>query len=260
MFMRKLTIKNLIILSIFLHLSVFLSTFFTTSIERKTKQQFIILGAHSQIPTQALFKLNTQTKQTDWHAKRVTEIKEQQEARASKRRAQIAREKKIIEQRKKVAAAKQAKEAMLKKQTSIEKEAKKEPPRKIKNKIDTKEQNSKLASNKETLDIDGNKNVTKDKLSEVSETISPDMIYNKETYNQELQAEVRQYWTLSKDIDKGTRAIATFKIDKHGQIKDFHLKEKSGILLYDISIRHAFLKMKISEKFWNREYDLEFIQ
>lgn len=258
--LQKLTIKNLIILSIFLHLSLFLGSLYLTSIGKRTKQQFIILGAHSNVPTQALFKLNAQIKKTDWYTKRVIEIKKQEKSNAAKRKAQIVKEKQIIEHRQKIAAAKRIKEAILTKKTVLGKETKTEAPRKIKNMANIKELNSTLALNKKSIHFNRAKNNNINKSTEVNAKISPDRIYNKKSFNAQLQIEIRQYWTPSPAIKKTTRAVANFTIDKNGKIINPKIIEPSNVFIYDSSIKMALYKAKVSKKFWDREYDLEFIQ
>ncbi len=235
--------KKFFITSITVHFLIFLMFFLFNSSENKINKRFLVFGAHSKVPTYALFKSNKNVKTTNWLAKRQAKEKQIQEKRAflkkQKQRKRVP--KPVIRQAKKTNTRK--------KSTSLREAKKQEPPRIIPNKKATKDKKLKQAINNKT-------NVEKEIHFKLMGESDPQLI----KLQKSIQKEVERLWKPPVGVPKCTECNVMFSINKNGNVEDFEILNKSDILVYDLSILRVARRFKFDKSLWGREFSIDFIQ
>jgi hypothetical protein len=226
--MKKIN-KFFFITSFGIHLIFLLLIFFANPRKNIINQHFLILGTHSQMPTQAFFRPTSNIKQTNWLEKRIAQEKAAHEKRLALRKQPQTKINKPKSQIKKASP----------KQTTISKGIKKELPRKIANNMkkieDKKEIKKDLESKEEFLE--------EININSLDET-DPVRIACRD----DLRSKIAKYWKPPIGIPKGTELLIDVFVDKKGIIKNYKIKQKSEVLLLDLSILKALGMMKNSKE------------
>jgi outer membrane biosynthesis protein TonB len=76
----------------------------------------------------------------------------------------------------------------------------------------------------------------------------------------ELQREVDRVWAPPLGVPKGTECILEITLDKQGNVKAWEFKEKSNILLFDVSVEEITSKLSLGRLFWNKSFQITFRQ
>ena len=72
-----------------------------------------------------------------------------------------------------------------------------------------------------------------------------------------LQKELIKNWRPPIGIPPSARCEIQFSVDKHGSVKEISIIKSSGIMMYDLSARHALFSMKMPQ--WTQQKTLTII-
>jgi hypothetical protein len=243
--MKKIN-KLFIITSFCAHLILLLIMFLANPRKNIINEHFLILGAHSQIPTQAFFRPTRNIKQTNWLKKRMVQEKTAHEKRMALKKQAQAKINKPKPQIKKAPP----------KQTTISKGIKTEPARKIANNMKNTESKKERKKAIQT---------TENNIEEININLrgqkNPQFI----AFEKEMQNKISKYWKPPIGVPKATIATIEFLIDKKGLIENFKITEKSNVLIYDLSILKALSmlknkKEKLSYLVQGKKISMDFMQ
>ena len=239
--MNKKINKKFFIISLTIHLFIFLMFYLFNSSENEINKRFLVFGAHSKIPTYALFKSNKNLKTTNWLAKRQAKEKQIQEKKAflKKQKQKIRAPKPVIKQTKKTTPKK--------KSTSLREAKKQAPPRKIQNKKENKK--IKLAIKNK---IKAQEEIHFNLMGESN----PQLI----KFQKSIQKEVARLWKPPVGVPKGTECSVMFSLNNKGNVEDFEILNKSDILIYDLSILRVARRFKFNKFLWGKKISIDFIQ
>lgn len=209
------------ITSFCIHLILLLLIFFINPRKNYINKDFLILGMHSQIPTQAIFKSTKNIRQTNWLAKRKAIEKTAHEKLLALKKQSKNKTNKPNPQIKKAPS----------KKTTIIKKIKKELPRKIANNMKTKEtkkDGNKSDSSKKTKSIK--------KLKELNMNLLDETDPIRIACRNDIRLKIAKYWKPPIGIPKGTELLVEVIVNKKGIIEDYKIKQKSTALLLDLSV------------------------
>ena len=250
--MNKKIDKKFFITSFTIHFLIFLMFFLFNSSENKINKRFLVFGAHSKVPTYALFKSNSNLKTTNWFAKRQAVEKQIKEKRAAlKKQRALARKKRapkpVIKRAKKTTPKKKA--------TSLRQAKKQAPPRKIQNKPIIKQ--AKKGSTDKIPKQSHNDKINEEEIHfNLMGENDPQLI----KFQESIQKEVARLWKPPIGVPKGTECAVKFLIDNKGNVKDFEISNKSDILIYDLSILRVARQFKFDKFLWGRKFSIDFRQ
>lgn len=245
--MNKKIDKKFFITSFTIHFLIFLMFFLFNSSENKINQKFLVFGAHSKVPTYALFKSNNNLKKTNWFEKRQAVEKQIKAKRAALRKQrELARKKRapkpVIKQAKKITPKKKA--------TSLRQAKKQVPPRKIQSAVVKA-----MAERQENLKVNNKINEEEIHFNLMGEN-NPQLI----KFQKSIQKEVSRLWKPPLGVPKGTECAVKFLIDNKGNVKEFEISNKSDILIYDLSILRVARQFKFDKFLWGRKFSIDFRQ
>lgn len=237
--MNKKINKKFFIISFTIHLFIFLMFYLFNSSKNEINKRFLVFGAHSKIPTYAVFKSNKNLKTTNWLAKRQAKEKQIQGKKAFliKQKQKKRVPKPVIRQVKKTTPAK--------KSTSLIEAKKQAPPRKIQNKIKNKKQ---AINNKTKIQEEIHFNLMGES--------DPQLI----KYQESIQKEVTRLWKPPVGVPKGTECSVMFSLNNKGNVEDFEILNKSDILIYDLSILRVARRFKFDKFLWGKKISIDFRQ
>ncbi|MBD3272860.1 hypothetical protein GF385_00725 [Candidatus Dependentiae bacterium] len=235
--------KKYFITSFVSHFLIIVLFLLFNSSTQKINKRFLVFGAHSKLPTQAVFKSNRNLKTTNWFAKRqLAEKKIREKKAALKKQREIQRKKRAPKP-----VIKQAKKTPQKKATSLREAKKQTIPRKIQNKPQ-KTKKKKFVAKKDNIENEIHFNL-------MGET-DPNLI----KYQESIQKEVARLWKPPIGVPKGTECSVKFEINDQGKVKNFEILNKSNILIYDLSILRVAKKFKFDKFLWGRKFTIDFRQ
>lgn len=214
--------------------------------------KFVVLGAHSQKPTQAYYKSVPQhytAPQTQSRVKLPKKpVKKATPTSFSQKKKNKRRIKNPLKKRKK----NKKKKNKLQKRNNKQQIKKKKNPGKI-NQVQKKSPSlpkSNIAASQQTQAIPQQKQAATDKR------------YSKKHlhYFRMIQEEVMRVWEPPVGIPKGTECTVLFSIDNHGNVQHFELIKRSNMLLYDLSITQAAQSFNFNKALWGRQFTISFRQ
>jgi len=279
--MKNKFIKNYLIYSTIFHLLIILTALFCTHSNKKINKQFLVFGAHSKVPTMALFKSNKNLNQTDWYARRLTqENKRKREAKIrqeTKMRNAKIKAKKLLQSKKQKVMPEN--KSVNKNNTAFKEDiekikvnSKKINPKKIN--ITKKEEAQKepvpeeaaleKEANHEKIDgkVETTDNITDQDIPEEEMQINLLGENDQEIikYQESIQKEVSRLWHPPIGVPKGTQCLVKFYIEKNGSVEKYEILQKSNILIYDLSVIQVALKFKFEESLWGKNFSIYFRQ
>lgn len=258
--------KNYFITALVMHLIFFAILFLFNSNNNNIAKRFLVLGAHSQIPSYAMFKSNTNAMKTNWLEQRKNAEKA------------ILQKKAALQQAKKISTPKSTPKSIIKKAIAPTPKAKQTT---IAQKTNTMTQDKKqfaakkITTNKQIIPEKIEKENIKVAESKKEETINDletdvliDMNFNLlgETdpqiimFQESIQKEVARLWKPPIGVPKGTQCSAAFSIDNKGSVKKFKFIKKSDVLIYDLSVLRVAKQFKFAKFLWGRKFSLDFRQ
>ncbi|KKP22963.1 MAG: hypothetical protein SZ59_C0004G0038 [candidate division TM6 bacterium GW2011_GWF2_28_16] len=278
--MEDKILKKYIIRSFWIHITIILIALFTGLYNKKIDKHFLVYGAHSKIPTQALFKSNKENKQTNWYAKRIAQEKELKEKRNAKIKAEKARKAKIEAQKKAKILSSQAKtrDLELAKQKKLEQESKiKESQEKKKKKVKQKkeEKPKKIDQKKEKAQEpeqapEPEKELEPEITPENNIQENQELVFNLEetgeqdpnlkAAGEQIKGIVKTTWHPPVGVPKGTECKLKLATDSNGNVTEFNFTEKSNILIYDLSIINAIKQFKFYGFLCGKIFTIDFRQ
>lgn len=248
---------------------------------------FIVLGAHSQKPTRALYKpmhgavpfvgnQSTATVSKSRKKNRKQATNKQTKKSVTKKEAAPTNEKALPEissrskkkSKKMVAAAKkQIPIASKKNRKSIMKqeellktikpaEKKTNPPVEPAKETLQQPKEEPNSSNEIISSSDSEEEETLEFTAENPEYFDP-RLYE---YHVAIQQEISRTWQPPVGVEKGTEAIGCFTVNSNGEVTSFEFLNKSNIIIYDLSIKLAAKKCSFDKKLWGKKFVIAFRQ
>ena len=225
--------------------------------------KFVVLGAHSQKPTQAYYKsvpqhYTNQTQSTTASASPTKKTKKLA-VKSFQKKKKEKRLKNPLKIKKKQKSQKKKKSQKLTKNKNFnKKKTKKKPPNKATPK-------KKQLAQQETH---SKKQTSQQRPTESSATptnMLQHMARNKYSkkhlhYFRMIQEEVTRVWQPPVGIPKGVECTVLFSIGSDGIVKHFELIKRSNMLLYDLSITQAAQDLRFNKSLWGRQFTISFRQ
>jgi hypothetical protein len=198
------------------------------------RKRFIVYGAHSKKPTHAYFKPIKSGTQTNWLQKR-QELERKNKPKPKPKTKLKTKPKRNIPLQKKITPAK--------KQTIIRKEKKTQSAKKPTSKIKPLPQKEKPLEEEELH-------------FNVLDKYDPALA----KYHRHIQKEVERIWRPPIGVPKGTECSILFHVDKKGNVKHFEVKQRSQVLIYDLSVIRIAKNFHFDTCLWNKKFTIDFRQ
>ena len=203
------------------------------------RRNYLVFGAHSRIPTLAYFHKKKIASPTTHGQDASAKLKEKAPQGPVEKKASA-----IQEQKKSLPKTTNAAKVP---QPAPSKSKKVEPPKKVEKPV-AKKQETKPASAQQAV------------AAQAPKLGSPVVSGAAVRYQQHIQEVVRSVWQPPLGVPKGTEAVLTLELDKQGRLMRHEIVQRSGNLLYDMSVLQALPLMDFGLKCANCSFSVNFVQ